>query len=139
MTPMAESAQPQAMAMDQSTGLLAGTYGHIGRMVMPGSHSTANQTALAARITPPSRGGSAVTASAQSPVNNTTAAYGPWWTCVVTRPNWLRPPQSRTTQAAIASAVNAASGLASASRRRADGSRSARAPSTSSPAAGTRK
>ena len=48
---MTQSAQPQAMAMDQSTGLLAGRYSQKGRKVMPGSHSTANQAALTARIT----------------------------------------------------------------------------------------
>ena len=74
MTMIAASAQPQTMAMDESTGLLAGICGSAGRQARPGSHSTANQAALAARTAPPSTRGSAVTASAQSPMNAAIAA-----------------------------------------------------------------
>jgi hypothetical protein len=138
MTMIAARAQPQTMAIDQSTGLVAGVFRSAGRQARPGSHSTTNQAAPAVSTTARNTGGSAVTASAQSPMNNATTAYGPWCTCVVTRPTADWPPQSSTTQAASASAVNTASGLAPASARRPDGSSSAAAPSSNGPAAGRR-
>ena len=74
MTIITTSAQPPTAAVDQDTGTWAYIFGSAGRKVRPGNHSTANQAALPARTTPLSTGGSAVTASAQSPMNRMTAA-----------------------------------------------------------------